>query len=171
MEIIAVGSRKGSSVYYWMLLEWLYACSIACNKLVGVASICQKVGRPWPLRPLRFLRHCICRRHCPQKTGIFRDLQSKRVMNGINCQNQRKTDVSVLILASHDPWVRQRQIMIFMHHTYTPTEATQLISFCIMTKLYNNIGKGRRVINIIMARLEHATSCTQCTWGMCSREL
>ena len=57
--IVAVGNRKRSLVYYWMLLEWLCACSIACNKLVGVASICQKVGRPWPSRPPCFLRHCI----------------------------------------------------------------------------------------------------------------
>ena len=34
----------------------LWACSVACNKLVGVASICQKVGWPWP--PC-FLHHCL----------------------------------------------------------------------------------------------------------------
>ena len=33
-----------------------------------------------------------------------------------NCQNRQKTDVSVLIPASHNP--RVRQIVIFMRHTY-----------------------------------------------------
>ena len=78
-----------------------------------------------------------------------------------NCQNQRKTDISVLIPASHNPSTKATQLCIMTAHTQT---------LCI--------GKGRRVINyslqntaVYMVRLERATSCAQCVRGMSPRKL
>ena len=47
---------------------------------------------------------CCCR-WCPQKTGIFRDLQVQASREWYKTQNQRKTDISVFVPASHDPRV------------------------------------------------------------------
>ena len=58
----------------------------------------------------------------------------------------------------------------------TPTEATQLCHYdCACPSSVQvrvvELNYNLQSTAVYIVRLEHATSCAQCTWGMCSREL